>query len=67
VRVTITGTNLATATAVTIGGRQVTTFVTRTATQIVITTPAGMTPGLAPISVTGPGGTRSSVGLFQAL
>ena len=67
VRVTITGTNLATATAVTIGGRQVTTFVTRTATQIVLTTPVGMTPGLAPISVTGPGGTRSSVGLFQAL
>ncbi|MBU6317457.1 MAG: IPT/TIG domain-containing protein, partial [Acidobacteria bacterium] len=67
VAVTITGTNLATVTAVTIGGRQVTTFTTRTATRLVFTTPAGMTPGLAPISVTGPGGTRSSVTLFQAL
>lgn len=67
VAVTITGTNLATVTAVTIGGRQVTTFTTRTATRLVFTTPVGMTPGLAPISVTGPGGTRSSVALFQAL
>ncbi|MFM7687694.1 MAG: choice-of-anchor D domain-containing protein [Actinomycetota bacterium] len=67
VTVPITGTNLATATAVTIGGRQVTTFTTRTATRLAFVTPAGMTPGLAPISVTGPGGTRTSVTLFQAL
>jgi hypothetical protein len=67
VTVTITGTNLATATAVTIGGRQVTTFTTRTATRLAFVTPVGMTPGLAPISVTGPGGTRSSVTLYQAL
>lgn len=67
VTVTITGTNLATVTSVTIGGRQVTTFSTRTATRLVFVTPAGMTPGLAPISVTSPGGTRSSVTAFQAL
>lgn len=67
VTVTITGTNLATATSVTIGGRPVTTFSTRTATRLVFVTPAGMTPGLAAISVTGPGGTRSSATAFQAL
>lgn len=67
VTVTITGTNLGTATSVTIGGRQVTTFSTRTATRLVFVTPAGMTPGLAPISVTSPGGTRSSATAFQAL
>ena len=67
VRVTISGTNLAGTTAVTIGGRVVTTFVSRTATSVVITTPTGMTPGLAPIRVDTPGGSAVSATAFRAL
>ncbi len=67
VRVTISGTNLAGTTAVTIGGRTVTTFVSRTATSVVITTPAGMIPGLAPIRVDTPGGSAVSATAFRAL
>jgi hypothetical protein len=67
VRVTITGTNLAGTTAVTIGGRVVTTFVSRTATSVVITTPVGMVPGLAPIRVDTPGGSAVSATAFRAL
>jgi hypothetical protein len=67
VRVTITGTNLIGTTAVTIGGRVVTTFVSRTATSVVITTPTGMTPGLAPIRVDTPGGSAVSATAFRAL
>lgn len=67
VRMTITGTNLATTTSVTVGGRVVTTFVSRTATSVVITTPVGMTPGLATIRVTTPGGSAVSASAFRAL
>ena len=67
VRVTISGTNLTGTTAVTIGGRVVTTFVSRTATSVVITTPVGMTPGLAPIRVDTPGGSAVSASAFRAL
>jgi hypothetical protein len=67
VRVTISGTNLAGTTAVTIGGRVVTTFVSRTATSVVITTPVGMVPGLATIRVDTPGGSAVSASAFRAL
>lgn len=66
-RVTINGTNLAGTTAVTIGGVRVTTFVSRTATRVVVTAPAGMTIGLAPIRVETPGGVAVSAAAFRAL
>jgi hypothetical protein len=57
--VTITGTNLDTTTGVTVGGKPA-TLGTKTATSVVITTPAGTAAGSAPVVVTNPDGTASS-------
>jgi hypothetical protein len=72
-RVTISGTNLSTATSVTlfINGTLtkyvVTTFVSRAATSVVINTPAGMTPGLYLVGVDTPGGFGISPTAFRSL
>ena len=60
--VTITGTNLTGATAVTFNGTAAPGFVVNSATQITVSAPAGVTTG--PISVTTPGGTATSATPF---
>ena len=57
--VTITGTNLAGATAVKFGSTAVTTFSSDTATQIVLTSPAG-SAGTVDVTVVTPGGTSAT-------
>ena len=72
-RMTIAGTNMATATSVTlfINGTLtkyvVTTFVSRAATSVVINTPAGMTPGTYLVRVDTPGGFAISPVAFRSL
>lgn len=72
-RMTIAGTNLATATSVTlfINGTLtryvVTTFVSRAATSVVINTPAGMVPGLYQVRVDTTGGFGISPVAFRSL
>ncbi len=56
--VTITGTNLTGATAVTFEGVAATSFVVNSATQITAVSPAG-SPGIADVLVTTPGGTST--------
>jgi uncharacterized delta-60 repeat protein len=60
--VTITGTNLTGATAVTLNGVLVPSFVVANATTVIFTVPAGATSGL--ITVTTPGGTATSANPF---
>jgi hypothetical protein len=57
--VTITGTNLAGATAVNYGTAAVTSLVSDTATQIVVISPAVKDPGAVNVAVTTPGGTSA--------
>lgn len=59
--VTITGTNLTGATAVTFGGTAATSFTVDSATQITATTPAGSV-GAQNVVVTAPGGSVTSTG-----
>ena len=72
-RMTISGTNLATATSVTlfINGTLtkyvITTFVSRAATSVVINTPAIMAPGLYQVRVDTPGGFGLSPAAFRSL
>jgi hypothetical protein len=72
-RMTISGTNLATATSVTlfINGTLtkyvITTFVSRAATSVVINTPAIMAPGLYQVRVDTPGGFGLSPTAFRSL
>lgn len=61
--VTITGTDLTGATAVTFGGTAATSFTVDDSTQITATTPAG-TVGAVDVAVTTPGGDDTSVGAF---
>jgi len=61
--VTIAGTDLNGATAVTFGGNPATSFTVDDSTQITATTPAG-TAGAVDVAVTTPGGDDTSVGAF---
>ncbi len=61
--VTIIGTDLTGATAVTFGGTAATSFNVDDSTKITATTPAG-TPGAVDVAVTTPGGDDTSVGAF---
>ena len=61
--VVITGTNLAGASAVSIGGNAATSFTVVNSTTINAVTPAG-TAGARDVAVTTPGGTGTGVGLF---
>ncbi|GGY26467.1 IPT/TIG domain-containing protein [Streptomyces djakartensis] len=58
--VTLTGTNLTGATAVSFGGTPAASFTVNSATQITATTPPN-TPGTAPVTVTTPGGTSNAL------
>ena len=60
--VTVTGTNLTGATAVTLNGVSIPSFVVANATTLIFTVPAGATSGL--ITVTTPGGTATSASPF---
>jgi hypothetical protein len=60
--VVLTGANFTGATAVTFNGTNAPTFTVNSATQITVTVPAGTTTGF--ITVTGPGGTGTSVTAF---
>lgn len=60
--VTITGTGLTGATAVTFGGVKATTFSVKSATEVTADAPTGAKTG--PIAVTTPGGTATSAGTF---
>ena len=63
--VTLTGTNLTTATAVAFNGIAVTSFTVVSATQITTTVPAGATTGK--VTVTTSGGTATSTGTFTVI
>ncbi len=61
-QVTLTGTNLTGATAVTFGGVNAPAFVVNSATSLTVTVPAGAATGV--LGVTTPGGTGASTGTF---
>jgi hypothetical protein len=61
-KVTITGTGLTGATAVTFGGVKATTFTVNSGTQIIATVPTGAKTGK--IKITTPGGAATSIGTF---
>ena len=63
--ITITGTNLAGVTAITVGGVSVTSWRVVSATSIQFIVPAGALSGV--VSVTTPGGTASSTALFTVI
>lgn len=65
--VTITGTNLASVTAVTIGGQAATVTGSPTNTSLTVTVPASTSVGATTLTVTSPGGTANSTYTYDPL